>query len=102
MKALNPITPADASAGKCERLSVIKPPQSAKSTIDDACAAVTFAWNAAAVVVGGRAFGGISPTVVTPPAPAARAPGPHPVPWVRPGSLQGTWGSPWLGRARPA
>ena len=49
---MKPITPADASAGKCERLSVIKPPQSAKSTIDDACAAVTFAWNAAVVVVG--------------------------------------------------
>src|SRR5437667_82573 len=78
MKALNPITPADASAGRCERLSVIKPPQSAKSTTDDASAAVTFAWNAAAVVVGGSALRGISTTVVTPPAAAARLHG-HPV-----------------------
>src|SRR5207249_8720029 len=93
MKALKPITPADASAGRCERLSVIKPPQSAKSTTDDASAAVTFAWNAAAVVVGGSALRGISTTVVTPPAAAARLPGPHPSQWVRPGSLKCTWRS---------
>ena len=60
MNALKPTTPRSASSSRRSRLSGVSPPQSAKSTTDEAAAASALASKAAPSRVGGWALSGIS------------------------------------------
>src|SRR5277367_1906146 len=89
-KHLNPKTPASHSAGSSSEFPGTTPPQNPVSTQSFPAAAASFSRNAAAVVVAGMLFSGISIKVVTPPAAAARVAVENPSQSARPGSLMCT------------
>src|SRR4051794_35859277 len=90
-KHLKPKTPAACNDASSARLSGTTPPQNPTSTRTCASATARFSSSAAAVVVGGMEFSGMSRIVVTPPAAAARVAVAKPSHSVRPGSLTCTW-----------
>ena len=98
MNALKPTTPQAASSSMCSRLPGTSPPQSAKSTCAEPCAAASLASNARASMVGGSEFSGMSTPQVKPPAASARVPLPQPSQAARPGSLKCTCASISPGR----
>jgi hypothetical protein len=87
IKILNPNTPAFQSAGSSSEFPGTTPPQNPASTQSFPAAAASFSRNAAAEVVAGMLFRGISINVVTPPAAAARVAVENPSQSARPGSL---------------
>ena len=72
MKHLNPGTPASARGGSSSALPRTTPPQAAQSTQALLRAAARLASRAATLIVSGTQFKGMSTSVVTPPAAAAR------------------------------
>ena len=88
---MNPITPASCNAARCSRLSGTAPPQNPVSTWTVPAAHACFASSARTSSVGGMEFSGMSITVVTPPAAAARVALANPSHSVRPGSFTCTW-----------
>ena len=100
--ALRPTTPLSNSGPRACAFSGTSPPQRAKSTSDAFSASSRFATTASARIVGGSESMGMSTTVVTPPAAAARLPVAHPSQSSRPGASKCTWASTAPGsRARP-
>ena len=97
--ALTPTAPRAARSRNGAGSVPMRPPHSAKSTIDSRSPAARFASNAAPSTTGGREFSGMSMTVVTPPAAAARLPWYQPSQSVRPGSLKCTCASTTPGNA---
>ncbi len=93
MNALNPTTPRSASSASRSTLPGTRPPQSARSTCADPVTCAAFRSNAAASIVGGCAFSGMSTAVVAPPAASAAVPGPMPSQSLRPGSFRWTCAS---------
>ena len=86
-KLLNPSTPDCARGARSAEFPGTTPPQRATSTWHFSCAACLFASSPATVVVAGTLFSGISTSVVTPPAAAARVACSNPSQSARPGSL---------------
>ncbi len=89
--ALNPRTPASCSGRSAPRFSGTAPPQNATSTLSLPAVAARLASRAGTDVVGGIELSGMSTSVVTPPAAAARVADANPSHAVRPGSLTCTW-----------
>ncbi len=89
-------------AGARPALPGTRPPVNATSTKSLPSVAAAFASNAARVVVGGEALSGMSTSVVTPPAAAARVAVSKPSQCERPGSLMSTWVSTRPGRRTPS
>ena len=90
-KALKPKTPALYSSGSSAALPGIAPPQKPTSTWHCPRAAPRLISSASGVTVGGTELSGMSMSVVTPPAAAARVALANPSHAVRPGSLTCTW-----------
>jgi hypothetical protein len=86
---LNPRTPASCSGAREARFHGTAPPQNPTSTKHRPDATERFTDSASTSTVGGMLFSGMSTTVVTPPASAARVALANPSHSVRPGSL--TW-----------
>ena len=84
---MNPRTPAACSGPSDPRLSGTAPPQNATSTLSLPSVAARLMSSASTVVVGGIELSGMSTSVVTPPAAAARVADAKPSHAVRPGSL---------------
>jgi hypothetical protein len=84
---LNPYTPASCNGRSAARLPGIAPPQNPTSTAQRPSAAARLTASASAVTVGGSELSGMSTTVVTPPAAAARVAVEKPSHSVRPGSF---------------
>ena len=90
-KHLKPKTPASRSAARPPREAGTAPPQKPTSTWHFPAAASRLVSSAATSTVAGTEFSGMSTSVVTPPAAAARVAERKPSHSVRPGSLTCTW-----------
>jgi hypothetical protein len=83
---LKPTAPSATNSSRFPFAPGTSPPQKATSTRLERAAAIAFACNRDAVVVGGSESIGMSTTVVTPPAAAAALPQSKPSHSTRPGS----------------
>ena len=88
---MKPNTPASCSPRNSLRLPGTAPPQKPTSTATLPRAQARFVSSASTSTVGGTEFSGMSISVVTPPAAAARVAVVKPSHSVRPGSLTCTW-----------